>query len=306
MTERPIIVGVDESPESVRAARAGWELARAMHAPCRFIHVIPDAATAAVVVQNVITPSIVDLIFADARQRIAATLRDALPAAALNALEVKTGRPAAVLAECAAGAQLVVLGGKSHTALARGLGGSTAHYLVRTGDVPVLVVALAGWPMQRILAAVDLSYAAEPTIAAARRLAQSTGARLRLIHVVEPVHAARVSGLRVDYEALYRESLEHFNRLTAGLTEIEVGDRVMRRGPAADMVAEEAASWAADVVVVGSHGKGWVQRMLVGSSTERLLARLPASLLIVPVQPAVAPAAWPEQERRVRSSVTIF
>jgi len=35
------------------------------------------------------------------------------------------------------------------------------------------------------------------------------------------------------------------------------------------------------VVVVGSHGKGFVERMLVGSITERLLSDLPAPLLLV-------------------------
>jgi universal stress protein family protein len=35
-------------------------------------------------------------------------------------------------------------------------------------------------------------------------------------------------------------------------------------------------------VVVGSHGKGWVERLLIGSVTERLLNQLPSSLLVVP------------------------
>ena len=299
MNAKPIIVGVDESPASARAARAGWHLAAAMGAPCRLIHAIPDVWTIEAV-------DIAELVVADERRRIIAALNDVLPADALAAIEVHIGRPAHVLAENAAGAQLVVLGGKPHTALERGLGGSTAHYLVRTRDVPVLVAALDGWPVKRILVAVDLSYAAEPTIVAARRLAQHTGARLRVMHVVEPVHPVGVKLAHMDYEAMYRERLEQFNRFTQGLTEIEPGDRVMRRGHAVDAVAEEAASWAADVVVVGSHGKGWIERMLVGSATEHLLARLPASLLIVPVRPVPAPEQWPEQERKVRTGMTVF
>lgn len=298
MPEKPIIVGIDDSPESVRAARMGWELAAAMHAPCRLIHAIADVWATAAIAQVPITPSLSEEIVTDAKSRILAALGDALPAAALAAIEVKVGRPAAVLAECAAGARLVVIGGKSHGALARGLGGSTAHYLVRTLDVPVLIVGLAGWPVRRVLAAVDLSFAAEPTIAAARRFTQDTMARLRLLHVVEPVHAPQVIASRVDADAVYQTALEDFNRATAGLTELEPADRVMRRGPAADTIAEDAASWAADVVVIGSHGKGWVERLLVGSVTERLMALQPASLLVVPVRPAERPADWPE--RRVR------
>ena len=43
----------------------------------------------------------------------------------------------------------------------------------------------------------------------------------------------------------------------------------VRRGPAA-------------LLVLGTHGSGWVDRLLLGSTTEELLARLPSSLVIVP------------------------
>jgi len=36
-------------------------------------------------------------------------------------------------------------------------------------------------------------------------------------------------------------------------------------------------------LVVGSHGKGWAQRVLLGSVTERLINHLPTSLLVAPV-----------------------
>ena len=291
MIERPIIVGVDESPESVRAARAGWALARAIGAPCRLVHALPDLWLTGGMEQPV-PPSMARRDVEAARRHLVATLRDVLPAEALAAIEVKSGRPAAVLADCAAGAQLVVVGGKPHGPLARSMGGSTAHSLVRTLDVPLLVVALTDWPPHRVLVAVDLSFAADATIAAARELARDTHAQVRVLHVVEPVRAARV-GARVDQDAVYAEDLARFTR--GGVTELAAGDRVVRRGAAADTVAAEAANWSADVVVVGSHGKGWVERMLIGSVTERLLALLPVSLLIVPVRPTEQ-SPWTRKE----------
>jgi nucleotide-binding universal stress UspA family protein len=90
------------------------------------------------------------------------------------------------------------------------------------------------------------------------------------------------------------------------VTEVGPDDRVMRRGVAAEIIAAEAATWSADVVVVGSHGKGWVERLLVGSATERLLALLPASLLVVPVHPAEQPAEWPRTEKRVRKGMLVI
>ena len=306
MSEKPIVVGVDESPEAVRAARMGWELAAALRAPCRLIHVIPDAWVTPDLAVVPITPALVEQVVDEARHRIRDRLADAVPQAALDAIEISVGRAPYVLAEAAAGAQLVVVGGKTHGPLARGLGGSTAHFLVRSLEVPVLIVALAGWPVHRVLAAVDLSYAAEPTIAAARKLIAGLQARLRLLHVVEPMHAPGVVPAPVDEEAVFEETLRRFQRLTANVTEIEPADRVTRRGLAADTVAKEAAEWAADIVVVGSHGKGWIQRMLVGSTTERLMTLLPASLLIVPVRPVEKPTEWAESPTRVRRGMVII
>ena len=306
MPEKPIVVGVDESPEAVRAAHLGWELAAARRAPCRLIHVIPDTWITPDLAAVPFTPAMAEQVVSDASRRIRDSLADAVPQAALDAIEIVVGRAPHVLAEAAAGAQLVVVGGKTHGPLARGLGGSTAHYLVRSLEVPVLIVALAGWPVRRVLAAVDLSYAAEPTIAAARQLAQGLQARLRLLHAVEPIHAPGIVPVPLDEEAVFDETLRRFQRLTARVTAIEPADRVTRRGLAADTVAKEAAEWAADIVVVGSHGKGWIQRMLVGSTTERLMTLLPASLLIVPVRPAEKPTEWADSPTRVRRGMVII
>ena len=76
----------------------------------------------------------------------------------------------------------------------------------------------------------------------------------------------------------------------AGVAALAVGGRRM---------TDEAARWEADLVVVGSHGGGWAHRMLIGSSTERLLNLLPASLLVVPV---LRPARRrPVRTRRART-----
>jgi len=75
--------------------------------------------------------------------------------------------------------------------------------------------------------------------------------------------------------------------------------RVVRRGIAVDVIAEEAAAWRADVVVVGSHGKGWVDRLLIGSATEQLLNDLPTAVLVIPVP---APERWETIPIRTRAT----
>ena len=69
--------------------------------------------------------------------------------------------------------------------------------------------------------------------------------------------------------------------------------KVIRRGEALQTIAEEASAWRADVIVVGSHGKSWVDRLLIGSTTEALLNDLPAAVLVIPVAAPVKRAPAP-------------
>src|SRR2546425_241441 len=74
-------------------------------------------------------------------------------------------------------------------------------------------------------------------------------------------------------------------------------DALLRHGAALETVEREASEWRADLLVVGSHGKGSVKRMVVGSVTERLINHLPTSLLVVP---AAAAAVEPEAREAQR------
>jgi nucleotide-binding universal stress UspA family protein len=107
---------------------------------------------------------------------------------------------------------------------------------------------------------------------------------LRAVHVVEPAKYPTVVPLSIDQGEFERRSRAAFARLVENAApSVMPADCVTREGPADEGIAEEAAAWEADVTVVGSHGKGWVDRMLIGSTTERLLNRLPTSLLVVPI-----------------------
>ena len=180
-------------------------------------------------------------------------------------------------------ADLVVLGAKHHPAVTRWIGGSTVHNVVRTSRVPVLVSCMEDAHVRRVLAAVDVSYAAAATVAEAIRFAELWGAELRVIHVVEPLPLIAALPIAMDQEAYYRLSEEQFTDVVSGLTEGTNTSLVVRRGAADRCVAEEVEDWNANLLVVGSHGKGWVDRLLVGSTTERLLNHLPTSTLVVPV-----------------------
>jgi nucleotide-binding universal stress UspA family protein len=300
---KPIIAGVDGSPESLRAASVAWQIARAADTQCVLVYAVPDVWAPGGMAPLVNSAEVFDVLVSDLRHYIARELGSEIPVATQQSLVARPGRPGVVLDEVAReqAAALVVVGGRHHGALARGLGGSTAHYLVRTSAAPVLVVEASGRKPQRMLVATDLFAAAGPTLSSAKRYADLLEAQMRVLHVVEPAKFPTVVPLSLDMAAFEDRSRAEFNRLMElELPHVPPDERVMRRGRADEEIAEEAAAWRADLVVLGSHGKGWIDRMLIGSTTERLLNRLPTSLLVIPINQRAA--RKPTRQKRVRVS----
>ena len=290
MAWKPIVAGVDGSAESARAAAVAADLAQAAGTSCQLVHVARDEWSAlAIAEMPERAQQFREALMAQARERLEHTLWGVVPPDVVQRMIVRLGRTADALKQVAAerGAGLVVLGGKHHSAVARWFAGSTGLDMVRTTDVPVLVTGDRQAPIRRVLAAVDLSAAARPTIEAAERVAELVGAELRMVCVVEPLpvipEAPNFDLTR--YNATMEDQIAHE---LWPLPRSPRAEKVTRYGTAVEAVLQEAADWDADLVVVGSHGKGWVDRLLVGSVTERLLNRLPTSLLVVPVYSVVA------------------
>jgi nucleotide-binding universal stress UspA family protein len=273
MAWSPIVVGIDDSPEAGWAAAMGISMAQTAGTACHLVHAARAAErfTAAQLAHE--------------RDRVQHALWGMVPAADLERIIIRIGEPAPALKAVVheVGAELVVLGGRRHSVASRWLAGSTGLEVARTTDVPFLVIGGARTPVRHVLAAVDVSIAAAPTIATAERYATLLDAELRVISVLE--RPAEVPG-----EPSYHTA-EYYNELEAQviqhvwpLVTVLAAERFVRYGAPLQLITEEADAWGADLVVVGSHGKGWAGRLLIGSVTEQLLNQLPASLLVVPAR----------------------
>jgi nucleotide-binding universal stress UspA family protein len=298
MTWGPIVVGVDASPAAVAAAALGERIAQLAAVRCDLVHAVRDAWAPLVAVNP--DPQVTEMQLlqqAVARDRVNQVLKGAVSHRVLDMLKVRFGPAAVVLRQVVEESRpgLLVLGGKHHTALERWLGGSTSLHVVRTSEVPVLITAHEPAMPRRVLVAADLSKAAGPTVRLAERFARLVGAQLRVLTVFEPLPT--LPGVPpmdpTEYYALAQESLEKEIWPLVRATGVE---RLVRHGTVVDTLLREAADWQADVLVVGSHGKGWAQRMLLGSVTENLINHLPTSLLVAPV--GVAAAALPQRRQR--------
>jgi nucleotide-binding universal stress UspA family protein len=271
----------------------GERLAEMASVKCELIHAVPNAWAPLVAVSP--DPQVAEmqkLQLAVARETINQALRNAVSDRVLEHLNVLFG-PAAVVLQSVTHERrpgLVVLGGKHHSTLERWLGGSTSLHVVRTSEVPVLITAGKPAALRRILVAADLSGAAGPTVRLAERFARLVGAQLRVLTVFEPL--PDLPGIPpmdpTEYFALAQETLE---RDVWPLVKTSGVEKLVRHGTVVDTLLREATDWQADVLVVGSHGKGWAQRVLLGSVTERLINHLPTSLLVAPVGVAAAALA---------------
>jgi len=285
MAWKPIVVGVDGSPESVRAAVTGQMIADKAGAECVIVHAVPDylaSFTAPDVSLDV--AGLEDLAMEHAREFITGTLKGDVRPALLTGLRSEVGRAPIVIQDAVRKleAQLLVLGGKHHRGLDR-IGGSTVTHMARTIDVPMLVTDGGSPTISRVLVAVDVSYAAAPTIAEAEKFATMFGAKLRVMHVVEPVPIIPGVPITVGDEDYFRGESRVLESSVWPKVSAQGAETVVRRGRAASSIADEVVQWGADLLVLGSHGKGWVDRLLIGSTSERLLRILPTLTLVVPV-----------------------
>ncbi|HXL34630.1 MAG TPA: universal stress protein [Gemmatimonadales bacterium] len=297
MSWKPIVVGVDASFEAAEAVAFATRTAQRTGTGVQLVHAIRDALASSQVPDSRYRSALIE----QSRAQLVAVLRASLPQEVLAILSVRLGPTAAVLKQVAAdvAAELVVLGGKHHSALGRWLGGSTSLNVARTTDVPLLVTAGRATAVHRVLVAVDLSGAAAPTLAAAQRYAELFGAELRAVSVLEPLPVMPEITPPYDVTEYDAMSEELVQRELWPLISSRSVEKVVRHGTAVATISQEVADWRADLLVVGSHGKGWAQRLLLGSVTEQLLNHLPTSLLVVPaataaVEPVPANAEWPE------------
>jgi len=153
---------------------------------------------------------------------------------------------------------------------------------------------------QRILVPIDGSPTATRGLEEALALAKLTGARVRLLHHVDATTYA--SGF--ETYAAYTENLLPAMRahgeavLAAAVTlaaqrgvavESQLREVFSRR--VADVVAEEAAEWKADLIVIGTHGRRGASRLFLGSDAEQIvrIAQVPV-LLVRAAGAALQPA----------------
>jgi nucleotide-binding universal stress UspA family protein len=144
--------------------------------------------------------------------------------------------------------------------------------------------------IKKILAAFDFSEPAGRTVRWAYQLAKSSGGTLEVVHVHPDIYDGRSTpelglpwpseGQEERYMRFLAQELKTAVTALVDPADAEIPLHVVRGDPVKRVLAV-AEQIAADLVCVGSTGKGGVQRALLGSVSESILRRSPVPVLVV-------------------------
>ncbi len=137
----------------------------------------------------------------------------------------------------------------------------------------------------RILCPTDFSSVADAGVAHAASLAAREGAELVLLHVLAPITAYVlpdvVGSIAVDLEERSREDARHeLRRLRDRVRSTGVRTHtVLVQGYAPSQIARAAERLRCELIVLGTHGRTGLTRMLLGSVAEAVVRRAPCPVL---------------------------
>lgn len=292
---RPILVASDGTPTSLAALRIGASLAHRYEARVHVVAVLDPllyamparGADIGGVVGGGVVGGGAELLRMASTQRLK-DVRDQIGDVSGGAewpVEIRVGAAASyVTSEARANdATMVVVGLRPHSTLDRVFGGETALRVMRQSRVPVLAVVptLTELP-SRVVAAVDFSRSSLRAAHAAASLV-ADGGTFFLAYVRPPMHPRTedTEGLGVIYSQGVAAA---FARMSAELwlpPRVRVQTVFLEGAPAAELTRFADRS-GADLISVGSHRHGMVDRLILGSVTADLVRSAARSLLVCP------------------------
>ncbi|MCQ4363666.1 MULTISPECIES: universal stress protein [Mycobacterium] len=279
-----VLVGVDGSPASNAAVVWAARDAEIKNLPLTVVHVVnTDVATW----PPMPYPETWGVWQQDEGRKVLAEAVKIAEEAVLTdrKLTVKTdlvhSTPVSAMIEMSTDAAIVVLGSAGRGAVARLLLGSVSASLVRHARCPVAIIhdedPLMPHPQRApVLLGIDGSPASEAATAVAFDEASRRGVELIALHAWNDVEVVELPGL--DWDKVKAEAEITLAERLAGWQEtypdVKVCRVVVCDRPARQLVAR---SESAQLVVVGSHGRGALSGMLLGSVSNAVVhsARMP-------------------------------
>jgi len=192
---------------------------------------------------------------------------------------------------------LVMAASHGRSGLKRFLLGSVTERLMRILPCPLMVIpepaadapAVIDHPLrfQRILIGCDFSPDADLAFRYGLSLAQEFQSELYLVHVIEkpayPMPVDKTAGTEDDFQSVM---LNHLKEKLSDLIPPEatnwcIPNMILLEGKPDEELTRYAISQNIDLIVLGVRGQGLVEKLFVGSTTDRVVRRAPCPVLSV-------------------------
>lgn len=186
------------------------------------------------------------------------------------------------------GADLLVVGNRSHNVIERLFLGSVARKVLRRSEVPVLIewiepaadnanrcTLTCGQTLRHALAATDLTAASHGVHDVAVALA-ARGARVDILHVATPDDSARFA----EWPAMARAALAEVSRRIAEAG--GKGDTLIEQGEPRETILDIAAERNASLLIVGKAGHGKSGNPALGRTARALSEQAGRPVLMIP------------------------
>ena len=284
-----VVAATDFSTRSDRAVRRAAALAQQAGARLVLVHVVDDDQPA----------HIVDAEYDLAETALADAIREhaylsGIECSAIVARGVAFDSIVKVAAQQQA--DLCVIGSHRRAFLKDIFIGTTAERVIRNSTVPVLMAnADPAEPYASGLAPVELSDCSAQALMTARRLGLLPPKRLTVLHVYDAAAAGMLNyaGVRPSRRNAYLgDALTEAARdLAVFMKSVDLGDldhtSLVREGSAvAETIIDVVTATRPDLVVIGTHGRRGVVRLLLSSVAEEVLRCVQKDVLVVPVKDA--------------------
>jgi nucleotide-binding universal stress UspA family protein len=140
----------------------------------------------------------------------------------------------------------------------------------------------------KLLVAVDFSDSSQLIIEYVKELAKVVSGKIWLVHVAEP--DPEFVGYEVDPPEMRDAVARRFHKEHQQLQQLSQELRsegveciaLLVQGPTVETILREIEKLSVDMVVIGSHGKGLLRHLLVGSTSEGVLKKSSIPVLVVP------------------------
>lgn len=281
---KSLMVATDLSVRSEKALMRGAALAKRFGCPWSVLYVVDEDQPAAMVEQEAIQ---VKMLF-EARLVELTGLGGSAPK-----IIVERGDPDHRIIAVAKekGAELLVMGAHRKGILRDIFVGTTVERVLRSGELPVLVVSqLAGSEYRDLLLALDTSPTSAHAVRTAAQLGLLDGACKRSVCAFSPM----AKGM-MEYAGVLEEKIDEFvssetrkavDDLKAFLRdeqlEEHIDEQLVAVGLPSNVLQRMVDKHRPDLLVMGTRGLGGVRRALIGSVADYALRELDCDVLVVP------------------------